>query len=238
MIVSGLLAGWLTLPATVLWAWERPEDLSFVDPTHMGVAYLAATVRLGDGEDVDSVPRLQPLVVPRAASVIPVIRVESPRDRRPSLSEKQGLALVRAIDAVIPLREARALQIDFDARLSERTFFRSFLEMLRSELPEDSFLSITALTSWCLDDPWLDGLPVDEAVPMLFRMGDHADTIRARLDSGVDFGPTLCRASAGISTDEPIPSLPAGRRYYVFHPGIWSADVAERALTIVQESRR
>ncbi|HET6861920.1 MAG TPA: hypothetical protein VFH91_02705, partial [Pyrinomonadaceae bacterium] len=32
------------VPQTVVWAWERPEDLKFIDPAKIGVAYLAKTI--------------------------------------------------------------------------------------------------------------------------------------------------------------------------------------------------
>ncbi|HKX29107.1 MAG TPA: hypothetical protein VJ302_15540, partial [Blastocatellia bacterium] len=33
-------------PRIVLWAWERPENLEFIDPGRIGVAFLARTIRL------------------------------------------------------------------------------------------------------------------------------------------------------------------------------------------------
>src|SRR6185295_2701738 len=48
------------LPATILWAWERPEKLDFIDPQKTGVAFLAKTIYLR-GDRVVSRPRLQPL---------------------------------------------------------------------------------------------------------------------------------------------------------------------------------
>jgi len=42
-------------------------------------------------------------------------------------------------------------------------------------------LSITALASWCAGDPWITGLPIDEAVPMLFRLGPDTRNIDAFL---------------------------------------------------------
>ncbi len=50
-------------PKIMLWAWERPEDLNFVDPRQSGVAFLARTLALR-GEQVVVRPRLQPLKVP------------------------------------------------------------------------------------------------------------------------------------------------------------------------------
>src|SRR5262245_16726699 len=37
-------------PATVLWAWERPESLGFIDARGVGVAFLARTLYLSGPE--------------------------------------------------------------------------------------------------------------------------------------------------------------------------------------------
>ena len=63
-----------------------------------------------------------------------------------------------------------ALQVDFDAKRSERGFYAALLRSLRSQMPPQLPLSIAALASWCSNDDWISGLPIDEAVPMLFRM--------------------------------------------------------------------
>jgi len=49
-------------PRTIVWAWERPEKLDFLDPRDAGVAFLARTVYIRGGV-VTVHPRLQPLVV-------------------------------------------------------------------------------------------------------------------------------------------------------------------------------
>jgi hypothetical protein len=89
-------------------------------------------------------------------------------------------------------------------------------------------LSMTALASWCLDDNWLDELPIDEAVPMLFRMGPAADALRA--DWGVRTLAPKCRTSRGVSLDEPAPRRGGSTRTYVFNPGAWSAATIKTAL--------
>jgi hypothetical protein len=123
-----------------------------------------------------------------------------------------------------------ALQIDFDVVESQRGFYRSLLYEVRRRMPRGMPLSITALASWCAGDNWIAGLPVDEAVPMFFRMGRDAPpasrpgwTYRVR--------EPLCQTSAGISTDEPWPALGDDLRIYVFHPRAWS----EVALANVEE---
>ena len=38
------------LPPIILWAWEQPEDLEFLDPHRFGVAFLAQTLILQNDE--------------------------------------------------------------------------------------------------------------------------------------------------------------------------------------------
>src|ERR1700743_2628486 len=54
------------LQNTIRWAWERPEDLSFIDTRQFGVAYLARTLVL-KGDEVVVRPRLQPIKFPPEA---------------------------------------------------------------------------------------------------------------------------------------------------------------------------
>lgn len=98
-------------------------------------------------------------------------------------------------------------------------------------LPPPVGLSMTALASWCVGDPWIAGLPVDEAVPMLFRMGPDSRRVRQDLASGRDVRVSLCRRSVGFSTDEPLRWRPAGRRIYLFNPRGWNAASALEALS-------
>jgi hypothetical protein len=80
----------------------------------------------------------------------------------------------------------------------------------------------TALASWCSADDWIGGLPVDEAVPMFFRMGRDS---RPSNEPGWRYPihEPLCETSAGVSTDEPWPAVRPDQRIYVFHPRAWSA---------------
>jgi hypothetical protein len=158
------------LPPTILWAWERPEKLDYLDPQKTGVAFLARTIYLRAG-GVFGRPRLQPLSVPDCAQVIAVVRIESDRSSPPALSPQQINDVALEISKLGSLPNVVMVQIDFDARATERAFYRSLLTALRARLPQSTLLSITALASWCKGDNWLDDLPIDEAVPMLFRMG-------------------------------------------------------------------
>lgn len=207
------------LPRVMLWAWERPEDLRFVRPGSAGVAFLARTVWL-DGNNVSARPRLQPLRFNPGTPLMPVVRLESAGHGLPARP-----AVIREIRRAAALPGIRALQIDFDARESERAWYAALLGELRATLPPKLPLTITALESWCEPDSWMGDLPVADATPMLFRMGageripDH------------DFGVPLCRSSLGVATDELPPHVPGGRRLFFFYPRAWNQQAYEAVLT-------
>ena len=221
------------MPPVILWAWERPTDLRFINPRDIGVAFLARTIRLRANE-VTVRPRLQPLDLPEGVSVIAVARMESDVVNRPKLSDQQRDGLAVAIAEMAKLPHVSHIQIDFDATSSEREFYRDVIVDVRRRLPENVRLSITALASWCTSDDWLSGLPIDEAVPMLFRMGVDDRQIGNRLEAGEDFNAQLCRLSYGVSTDEPRPYLSKARRLYVFNPDPWT----EGSVRAILESRK
>ena len=225
------------VPSTVLWAWERPEDLSFLKINSInktGIAYLAKTLSLNDNA-VGVHPRFQPLRFPEGASLIPVVRIES--EGRPALSAEQRAKIVFEISELAHQKNIVALQIDFDAKQSERNFYRGLLTDLRRDWPAGVNLSITALASWCMSDTWIKDLPIDEAVPMLFRMGADNNQVRGYLKSGSDFSLDVCRYSIGISTDEVIDNLPSGRRVYIFNPRSWNQQSASKALKIASRDQ-
>jgi hypothetical protein len=213
----------------MLWAWERPTDLRFINPKQTGVAFLARTIRLRSGE-VGIGLRLQPLNLPDGTPVMAVARVETDAVNRPTLSAQQREQLVVAIAEMAKLPNVSNIQIDFDALKSERAFYRDVIVDVRRLLPDAVSLSITALASWCTYDEWLSDLPIDEAVPMLFRMAGDGKQIARRLDAGDDFIAPPCRHSYGISTDEPRSGLSAARRLYVFNPDPWTEDSVHTIL--------
>jgi hypothetical protein len=221
------------IPRVVLWAWERPTDLRFINPSDTGVAFLARTIRLRSGE-VLMRPRLQPLNLPEGARVIAVARVETDSVNKPALSNQQAQNLAAAVAEMARLPGVSHIQIDFDATRTQRKFYRDVIVEVRRRLPDTVSLSITALASWCTYDDWLSDLPIDEAVPMLFRMAADGKQIANRLDAGEDFTAPPCRSSYGISTDEPRSNLSAARRLYVFNPDPWT----EESVRAILESRK
>jgi uncharacterized protein DUF3142 len=222
------------LPRTILWAWERPEHLTFIDPASVGVAFLARTLYLR-GSEVMVRPRLQPLRVPPRTSLVAVVRIETDALKPLTNSETQRQKMVDAVAELRSLPGIRAVQIDFDARQSERQFYRELLREVRAKLDASIPLSMTALASWCIYDNWLAELSMDEAVPMLFRMGVDERNVLSFLNRHERFPATQCQASVGVSLDEPLARLPAHRRIYVFNPKPWSKSALQ---TILVESKQ
>jgi hypothetical protein len=211
-------------PPRILWAWERPEDLEFLDAHQFAVAFLAQTLVLRNDE-VEYKPRRQPLKVKPDAKLIAVTRIESQKitGSPTALSATQRQKLIDFVLKTAALRNVTAIQIDFDAARSERDFYRLLLQELRQKLPDNVPLSMTALASFCVGDRWLDFLPVDEAVPMIFRMGADSRSIRSFLANGNDFHEPLCRRSYGIALDEPLEiKFDRSRRRYIFNARSWT----------------
>ncbi len=123
------------LPSTILWAWERPEKLDYIDPQKTGIAFLAKTIYLR-ADRIVSRPRLQPLAVPGGAQVIAVARIESERSQPPTLSTQQVDDVAVEISELASLPNVVMVQVDFDAKASERSFFLSFYaDRTKNEAP-------------------------------------------------------------------------------------------------------
>ena len=217
------------MPAKILWAWERPEDLRFLDADKFGVAFLAQTLVLQNDEVVFR-PRRQSLLVAPNTYLIAVTRIETDKQsKRANLSEKQLMRVVDFVEKTLELRNVKAIQIDFDAIVSERDFYRGVINQLKQNLPENTPLTITALASWCVGDAWFQDFPVDEAVPMAFEMGADDQTMRQFLTRENDWREPLCRSSYGISADEPLNvKFKPNRRFFYFKSKAWEKSDVEK----------
>lgn len=215
-----------SMPPKILWAWERPEDLRFLDPKDFGVAFLAQTIFL-EKDGITPKPRRQPLNVPPGTYIIAVTRIETNKDgtKRPTFSPEMVQKTATLIENTLDLPDVKAVQIDFDAVVSERAFYRSMMVELKKQLPPATPLTMTSLASWCTGDAWFNDFPVDEAVPMAFQMGADEEKIKTYLRNGNDWLEPLCRGSYGISVEEGRPDgIKSGRRMYYFKNATWQAN--------------
>jgi hypothetical protein len=206
-------------PPIVLWAWEEPEDLRAADPARLGVAFLAERVFLGN--QVIIVPRHQRILVPEGIWAEAVVRIEP----GPGFVDNETTRRATA-DAVLRaarLPAIRGVEVDFDATPPQRAFYADVLRQVRAALPPGERLEITALVSWCAQPQgWMETLPIDAAVPMNFRLGQHIGSWRVE--------EPLCAGAVGISTDEPDQqqlALASDSRIrptiYLFAPRPWTA---------------
>src|SRR6202007_1696684 len=156
-------------PRLVYWAWERPEDLRLLNPQTEAVAFLASSVELLP-DSTRIYPRRQPLFLPPGIPLVAVVRIYSHSDKPAALDPEQVSETLQTLLKATRERAVVALQIDYDARVSERAFYSQLLTELRRKLGPTYPISITALASWCIGDRWIRDLPVNEAVPMLFSM--------------------------------------------------------------------
>jgi len=214
------------MPQKILWAWEMPEDVSFADPKEFGVAFLAQTIFL-QNDRVIPTKRQQPLKMADGAYVIAVTRIETHKEtgKRPTLSDSMVRQTSEVIVATLELPNVKAIQIDFDAVVSERDFYRKLVNEVRNHLAENTPLTMTSLASWCTGDAWFNDFPVDEAVPMVFQMGADESRIKTYLRNGNDWIEPLCRGSYGISIEEGrFDGMKDGRRMYFFKNTPWRQD--------------
>jgi hypothetical protein len=212
------------MPRVVLWAWERPEDLRFIDSRQVGVAFLAATAEIARDGSVSFTPRMQRLALPDDVAAIAVVRIASP----PGHLVPRTDSLLAGLSEIASRQGVRGLQIDFDSRASERAFYENLIESVRHLTSKP--ISVTALVSWCVGDRWLDREPIGEAVPMFFRMG-RTENRNILVESSV------CRGAVGLSMDEAWPhARPSSvRRVYLFSPHAWTRETYLAGLRRIQE---
>jgi len=219
----------ISAPALVLWAWERPEDLRGLG-TSAGVAFLAQTLTI-DGQMVRRDPRRQPLFVDPSTPLIAVTRIETTAPAR--AGDVDVIAdVATAIARTMALPRVIGVQVDFDAVRSERMFYRDLLRRVRERLPSSVPVSVTALASWCAGDRWLDQLPIDEAVAMIFRLGPM-NAPYVGVATTPDSAARECTA-VGTSLDEPIGLRRSGRRVYVFNPKSWTPQSVQQARGVAE----
>jgi len=223
----------------VLWSWQHDDDLRLLRDTKIGVAYYAGTIILG--RDVATFKkRPNRLLLAESTPRFPVFRMENAHHG--DISKKAFDEASDIIATYCSTKNADAVQIDFDAELSDRDPYLAFLHELKRKLPAKTSLSVTALSSWCLDDKWLQKAPVDETVAMMFAMGKGKREVfdalkRERLDSGAS-----CAQSVGISISEHGNNerlrkegcMGTGQRVYAFSPLGWTKQRYEEVLSEVK----
>jgi hypothetical protein len=223
-----------SFPKIIIWAWERPENLLFLNDEKIEVAFFAGSIIFSNSE-VNIKPRLQPLSVKPGTPMIPVIRIDNLNENT-QLNNGQISKALEFIIKTCSQDKISGCQIDFDAKNSEINLYQNLIIRVKSEIPKSVPLSITALVSWCDNNSWLDSLPIEEAVPMFFRLG--LDEYLIKSDSvGESFMKAKnCQKSVGISVDEDLPRAKylKNRTIYIFNPEPWTTDSFFNIIKIIK----
>lgn len=145
--------------------------------------------------------------------ITPVLHVEVSTLNPPSRLEASRATIVDAMLRAAARSTSGWVQLDMEAKPSQRAFYRSLVREVRAALPPAIALSVTALGWWCRSPAWLDDLAADEVVPMFFRMGKDGAALRELVEHAPQSLHPRCRnASAGFSPQEPF-SEQATERY-------------------------
>jgi hypothetical protein len=204
----------------VAWLWRDAPVPAWSQPA---VAVVDRHIWLA-GDKVLVRPGARPRRLPAATRVIPVVHVEIDALRPPASLQPAHAAVLEAMRKAARATTSGWVQLDLEARPSQRTDYRALVQDIRGALPREIRLSVTALGWWCRSPAWLDGLAADEVVPMFFRMGRDNAALRAIVASQAQQLHPLCRTgSAGFSRQEPFAPAVAARyrRTYWFDEKGW-----------------
>lgn len=226
------------LPRTMIWAWERPEHLQFINPRTTGVAFLASVIHLSDARAfVDR--RQQTMSFPSSTPLVGVIRIEA--NRSAALSAHQRDRILKTVAQTVDSFDPVAIQIDFDARSNERSFYKQLMQDIRRQLPARTALSMTALASWCIGDYWLAEMPVDEIVPMFFSMGIDQRRVLAHLGARRRLASCRCEQASGLMVNGIVARQAAlnprlrsrfvGSRLYLFSSRPWTEETFRKTIS-------
>ncbi len=156
-----------------VWSWDYPQDLTFIKSGMADIAYYAGTLYLHEGRlFFQERARYKPLKIASGVLAYPVIRIETEGKAGDISNQDEIIAgISRAVLDMEKRSNSKKIQIDFDARESERDFYIALLKTLQTKLSPDTRLEITALASWCGDDSFIKEGLCDRQIPMLFSMG-------------------------------------------------------------------
>lgn len=209
-------------PLRTAWLWDAADAPAWPN------AEAAVVVQhlLLSGERLLARPRLRAPALAPATRVTPVVHVEVSTVQPPVRIERHRDALRDAVLRAAHASSSGWVQLDMEARPSQRGFYLALVRELRAALPRELRLSVTALAWWCRSPAWLDGNAADEVVPMFFRMGaDTAALRRLVAQSPQALHPRCRQDAAGFSTREAFDAATTGRyrKTYWFDERRWRA---------------
>jgi hypothetical protein len=211
-----------------LYAWERPEDFSFLkDQSGVGIVFYAGDIVIKDNK-IDTILRRNSLKIPDGLKSIPLIRIDS--FDSPDVLNKNKDNITKFIIQICG--SFRECQIDFEARTSEYDFYINLMDGVHTALPNTK-ISATALASWCSSPSFIDNLSANIVVPMLYRMGKDSSRIKGGDVGSWFLSNSKCSDNIALSTDEldfNHKRYSEGKSIYLFSPESWTRESFQKAL--------
>lgn len=215
----------------IAWVWDHQA------PPLRARAWAVTVTQLQlQGEGLHERARLRRLPPPEGRAVTPVVHVEqAPRATPGPLTPAQLSGIARRVHDAAATSTSGWVQLDFEARPSQRDSYHALVRQIRQDLPPRLRLSVTLLAWQCRSAAWIAPLAADELVPMFFRLGAQREAWMAMArDGGARLQPR-CRAAAGFAPDALAPGQPPSwqrqwpRRYWFnLRPGratAWDPDL-------------
>ncbi len=189
-------------PPAIAWLWK---DAALPAWSKEKVAVVDRHILLS-GDMISQRPGAQPRRLPRGAKVIPVVHVELDLLKPAANLRAASPLIIKAMQSAARATTSGWVQLDLEARPSQRADYRALVQELRAVLPPHIKFSVTALAWWCRSPAWLDDLAADEVVPMFFKMGRDNVALRDVVaQQPMVLHPTCRKGSAGFSRQEPFP---------------------------------
>ncbi len=217
-----------SLAQGVAWIWPQSHGPGVSAPwrLHYPEAAVLVSALVLRGQGVERSGRRLPLTLPAGVRLLPVVHVETDASAPDRLNPAQRSAILSAVrrHVATAAHGAGVLQLDFEAPARQRQAYKELVADIRTLLPKTVRLSVTALAHWCTQGDWLDRLPVDEVVPMLYRLGPNAAHWRERfVDQGAGLARRCQGPAMGFATHEPPPTALLARtpRAYWFDERLW-----------------
>jgi hypothetical protein len=198
----------------ILWSWQCKNDFRFLDQTLINsIAPLVATFFINKkGYHVEA--QKNAIILPKKKlKIIAVFRFEI--TSIPDVCHIQSI-----VKTIVSLTKPdQEIQIDFDAKVSQRVFYKAFLDELYKERKN---LSITALASWCFkrkSNEWIESLPIRYAVPMLYNLGALKNIIIRNFltEKKID----KCKEYVGLHMTNIIDT---NQKIFLFSDHLWKAE--------------
>lgn len=188
-------------PPAIAWLWK---DASVPAWSKARVAVVDRHILLS-GANISQRRGAQPRRLPAGATVIPVVHVELDLLRPVANLRAASPIIIHAMHSAARASTSGWVQLDLEARPSQRSDYRALVKEIRAGLPGAIKFSVTALAWWCRSPAWLDDLGADEIVPMFFKMGRDSSALRALVAYQPSALLPQCRTgSAGFARQEPF----------------------------------